>query len=184
MGLKTEQTEHNKVMTVKTEQLAKLPFIELNQAQKMALEALKKAPEATKLLFGVTGSGKTNIYLEMALNALKRQKSVVLLVPEIALTGQLVRIFQEVFGDRVVLIHSGQTEAERHLIFERVLMVEEPLIVVGPRSALFAPVAKLGLIIIDEEHEGTYFQENTPKYSAIRVASAMARAAECSLVLE
>ena len=157
--------------------------IRLNSAQKKALEGLQKAPGATKLLFGVTGSGKTNIYLKMAENALKRHCSTILLVPEIALTGQLVRVFQEVFGDRVVLIHSGQTEAERHLIFERVLMVEEPLIVVGPRSALFAPVAKLGLIIIDEEHEGTYFQENTPKYSAIRVASAMALAAECSLVL-
>ena len=149
--------------------------IQLNSAQKKALEALQKAPGATKVLFGVTGSGKTNIYLKMALNALERHKSIVLLVPEIALTGQLVRVFREVFGDRVVLIHSRQTEAERHLIFERILGAEEPLIVVGPRSALFAPVPDLGLIVIDEEHEGAYYQENTPKYSAIRVASFMAK---------
>lgn len=178
-----EKTEQMFGGSVKTEHGSELPEIRLNQAQKNALKGLQKAPGATKLLFGVTGSGKTNIYVKMALNALSEQKSTILLVPEIALTGQLVRVFSEYFGEKVVLIHSQQTEAERHLIFERVLQSEEPLIVVGPRSALFAPVAKLGLVIIDEEHEGTYFQENAPKYSAIRVASAMARAAGCSLVL-
>ena len=183
LGRKTEQTEHNKAMVTKTEQLVKLPFIELNQAQKMALEALKKAPEATKLLFGVTGSGKTNIYLEMALDALKRQKSVVLLVPEIALTGQLVRVFQEVFGDLVTMVHSKQTEVERQKIFNSLLDLETPRIVVGPRSALFAPLNNLGLIIIDEEHESTYYQENSPKYSAIRAASFMAKALEIDLIL-
>ena len=159
------------------------PEIPLNEAQKNALEALYSAPQATKLLHGVTGSGKTNIYLKMAARALSEQKSVVLLVPEIALTGQLVKVFSEVFGEKVVVIHSRQTEAERHLIFERILTAEEPLVVIGPRSALFAPVSDLGLIIIDEEHEGTYYQENSPKYSAVRVASFMARAAGCSLVL-
>ena len=157
--------------------------IQLNPHQKKALEGLQEAPGATKLLFGVTGSGKTNIYLKMAENALKQHLSTILLVPEIALSAQLVRVFAEVFGNKVVLIHSGQTEAERHLIFEKILMAEEPLIVVGPRSALFAPLSDLGLIMIDEEHEGTYFQENAPKYSAIRVASFMARDAGASLVL-
>ena len=181
--IKTEQTEQKRAQVGKTEQLAKLPFIELNQAQKMALEALKKAPEATKLLFGVTGSGKTNIYLEMALNALKRQKSVVLLVPEIALTGQLVRVFQEVFGDTITMIHSKQTEVERQRIFDSLLLTDSPRIVVGPRSALFAPLHNLGLIIIDEEHESTYYQENAPRYSAIRAASFMAKTLECDLIL-
>ena len=129
--------------------------IPLNPAQKMALEGLQKGLEGTGLLFGVTGSGKTNIYLRMALNAFKRQKSIILLVPEIALTSQLVQVFKEVFGERVVLIHSKQTEAERHLVFEQILEAEEPLVVVGPRSALFAPVRDLGLIVIDEEHENT-----------------------------
>lgn len=167
----------------KTEQFPNSAQIRLNEAQKKALEALQKAPGTTKLLHGVTGSGKTNIYLKMALNALQDHKSTILLVPEIALTGQLVRVFREVFGKRVVLLHSQQTEAERHLIFEKILTSEEPLIVIGPRSALFAPVESLGLIIIDEEHEGTYYQENAPKYSAIRVASYMARTAGVSLVL-
>ena len=160
-----------------------LPDIPLNTPQKNALKGLLTAPGATKLLHGVTGSGKTNIYLKMAYNALLEQKSVILLVPEIALTGQLVRVFREVFGEKVALIHSKQTEAERHLMFERILISKEPLVVVGPRSALFAPVEKLGLIIIDEEHESAYYQENPPRYSAIRVASLMAKTANASLVL-
>ena len=174
---------HHPSLTEKTEQFPNSAQIRLNEAQKKALKALQKAPGATKLLHGVTGSGKTNIYVKMALNALQNHFSTILLVPEIALTGQLVRVFGEVFGERVVVIHSGLTEAERHLVFERVLLSEEPLIVVGARSALFAPVAKLGLVIIDEEHEGTYYQENAPKYSAIRVASYMAQKSGASLVL-
>ena len=167
----------------KTEQTLVLPEIQLNTAQKKALQGLQKAPGATKLLYGVTGSGKTNIYLEMAKNALLAQKSTILLVPEIALTGQLVRVFGEVFGDKVVLIHSRQTEAERHLIFNSLLESDEPKIVVGPRSALFAPLDDLGLVIIDEEHESTYHQENAPKYSAIRVASFMAGKLGIDLIL-
>ena len=159
------------------------PIVPLNPHQKKALEDLQEAPGATKLLFGVTGSGKTNIYLKMALNALERQKSTILLVPEIALTGQLVQIFREVFGERVTVIHSKQTEAERHSIFNSLLCSEEPIVVIGPRSALFSPLANLGLIIIDEEHESTYYQENAPRYSAIRVASFMASAVGCDLIL-
>ena len=159
------------------------PTIQLNPAQKMAVRSLQEAVGATKLLFGVTGSGKTNVYLRMALDALEGHKSTVLLVPEIALTGQLVRVFREAFGERVVVIHSRLTEVERHLVFEGILRSREPLIVVGPRSALFAPLKDLGLIIIDEEHEGTYFQESAPKYSAIRVASFMAKSSRVLLVL-
>lgn len=167
----------------KTEQSPVQPKIQLNQAQKNALQALQKAPGATKLLFGVTGSGKTNIYLKLALNAVSAQKSVVLLVPEIALTGQLVRVFAEVFGEKVVMMHSNQTEAERHRIFNSLLEADEPRVVVGPRSALFAPLSNLGLIIIDEEHEMTYYQENAPRYSAIRVASYMAHLLKCDSIL-
>ena len=177
---KTEQMFGN---IAKTEQAAANAEIPLNQAQKKALEALKKATGATKLLHGVTGSGKTNIYLKMAKNALLAQRSTILLVPEIALTGQLVRVFEKYFGDKVVLIHSRQTEAERHLIFNSLLETDEPKIIIGPRSALFAPLKNLGLIIIDEAHEGTYHQENAPKYSAIRVASYMAGKLGIDLIL-
>ncbi len=180
---KRRKTEQMFGSSEKTEHSINTPQIPLNQAQKKALEALQQAPGPTKLLHGVTGSGKTNIYLKMAKNALLRQKSTILLVPEIALTGQLVRVFEEYFSDKVVLIHSQQTEAERHLIFNSLLEAAEPKIIIGPRSALFAPLKDLGLIIIDEEHEGTYHQENAPKYSAIRVASFMAGKLGVDLVL-
>ncbi|MDO5480484.1 MAG: primosomal protein N' [Candidatus Saccharibacteria bacterium] len=159
------------------------PPIPLNHAQKKALQGLQKGLGGTKLLFGVTGSGKTNIYLTEAARALSGQKSVVLLVPEIALTGQLVKVFKETFGEIVTVIHSKQTEVERHQIFDSLLFAGTPRIVIGPRSALFAPLSDLGLIIIDEEHESTYYQENTPKYSAIRVASKMAELCKCPCIL-
>ena len=155
----------------------------LNPAQKNAIKALSQAPGGTKLLLGVTGSGKTNIYLTEAARALQKQKSIILLVPEIALTSQLVKVFRETFGEIVTVLHSKQTEAERHLIFDSLLLTEGPKIVIGPRSALFAPLSNLGLIIIDEEHESTYYQENTPKYSAIRVASKIAETCKCSCIL-
>lgn len=165
----------------------KLPLIDLNPAQRNALRALQNAPGSTRLLRGVTGSGKTNIYLQMTANALQAQKSVILLVPEIALTSQLIKIFRATFGDRVQLIHSQQTPAERRSIWinllqattkpthDPALSVSEPLILIGPRSALLAPIANLGLIIIDEAHESTYYQENAPRYSSLRLASFIAQ---------
>jgi primosomal protein N' (replication factor Y) (superfamily II helicase) len=180
---KRRKTEQMFGLSEKTGCDAKKPEIKLNKSQKNALQGLQEARSATKLLYGITGSGKTNIYLKMAENALKRQKSTILLVPEIALTGQLVRIFQEFFGDKIVLIHSKQTEAERHLIFDSLLKSEAPKIVIGPRSALFAPLKDLGLIIIDEEHESSYYQENSPKYSTIRVASFIAQELKIPLIL-
>ena len=177
---KRRGTSRNSVSSTRSRRELVVP---LNHAQKKALEALQKPPGGTKLLLGVTGSGKTNIYLTEVARVLTAQKSVVLLVPEIALTSQLVKVFKETFGEIVTVIHSKQTEAERHLIFDSLLLSDEPKIVIGPRSALFAPLSNLGLIIIDEEHESTYYQENTPKYSAIRVASKMADICKCTCIL-
>lgn len=159
------------------------PAIPLNPAQQKALQSLQEAPGTTRLLRGVTGSGKTNIYLKLALNALKQQKSTILLVPEIALTSQLVKIFAETFGQRVVLIHSNQTLVERRTAWLRILTSPDPLIVIGPRSALLTPVHDLGLIIIDEAHESSYYQENTPRYSALRLASFIASQAPVPCIL-
>ena len=141
----------------------KIPLITLNPAQKQALEALKNASKATRLLRGVTGSGKTHIYLQMASEALKAQKSVILLVPEIALTSQIVQVFQQTFGDRITLLHSQQTPATRRRLWLNLLESTTPTVVIGPRSALFAPVHDLGLILIDEAHESSYYQENSPR---------------------
>ena len=156
--------------------LEKKSRIPLNPAQKQALERIESTPTATKLLFGITGSGKTNIYLKLAEKALKDHQSVILLVPEIALTSQLVQVFERTFEKNIVLLHSRQTDASRHRIWEQILLAKSPQIIIGPRSALFAPVKNLGLIIIDESHESSYYQENTPKYSALRLASFLASA--------
>lgn len=156
---------------IKSPTASKIP---LNPDQKQALSRIKNVKTATKLLFGITGSGKTNIYLTLAEDTLKSGKSVILLVPEIALTSQLVQIFEQTFEQNIVLLHSNQTERERHLSWEKILDSASPEIVIGPRSALFAPVKNLGLIIIDEAHETSFYQENSPKYSATKLASFIA----------
>ncbi len=157
--------------------------IPLNSAQQSALKSLRTTPGATKLLWGDTGSGKTNIYLAEALRVFSAGRSVIVLVPEIALTSQLVQIFRAQFGDAVVLLHSQQTPAARRRLFLASLATDAPQIVIGPRSALFAPVANLGLIVVDEEHEGAYYQENAPRYSAVRVASFLASSLSISCIL-
>ena len=157
--------------------------IPLNPAQKRALGELKNIKTNTRLLFGVTGSGKTNIYLELTKETLASGRSVILLVPEIALTSQLVQIFEKTFGKQISLIHSSRTEAERHKIWEKILSSNAPQVVIGARSALLSPVQNLGLIIIDEAHEEAYFQENTPRYSALRLASFMASTTNIPCIL-
>ena len=152
----------------------KAPANPLNAAQKRAIKEINQNPANTILLHGITGSGKTNIYIELAKQTLAKQESVILLVPEIALTSQLVRNFQAHF-DQVILLHSAQTEAVRHQLWEKSLQADQPHIIIGPRSALFAPVRNLGLIIIDEAHEPSYHQDQNPKYSALRLAAIMAK---------
>ena len=146
----------------------------LNSAQKRAIKAILQNQANTILLHGITGSGKTNIYIELAKQTLANNQSVIILVPEIALTSQIVRNFRAHF-DQISLIHSGQTESLRHQIWQAALQADKPQIVIGPRSALFTPVKNLGLIIIDEAHEPAYQQDQNPKYSALRLASVMAK---------
>ncbi len=183
--VKTTKTGKNGVFDKRLTgvELAQKMAIPLNSAQQNALQALQQASGATKLLFGDTGSGKTNVYLSEAARALSRGKSVIVLVPEIALTSQLVAVFREKFGDLVTLLHSQQKTTERRQIFEETLACGSPRVVIGPRSALFAPVADLGLIVVDEEHEETYYQENAPRYSAVRVASFLASALSIPCIL-
>jgi primosomal protein N' (replication factor Y) len=146
--------------------------IPLNSAQKRALQQITSTTKNTILLHGITGSGKTNIYLELARQTIKKQKSAIILVPEIALTSQLVQNFQAHF-DNITLLHSKQTEVVRHRLWEKILNNNQPQIIIGPRSALFAPVKNLNLIIIDEAHEPAYHQDQAPKYSATKLASAI-----------
>lgn len=146
----------------------------LNSAQRAAIRAIEENPANTILLHGITGSGKTNIYIELCARTLAKNQSVILLVPEIALTSQLVRNFQQHFIN-ITLLHSNLTESLRHQLWEKILTDNQPQVIIGPRSALFAPVQDLGLIIIDEAHEPAYHQEQNPKYSASLLAGKLAK---------
>ena len=146
----------------------------LNSAQRAAIRAIEENPANTILLHGITGSGKTNIYIELCARTLAKNQSVILLVPEIALTSQLVRNFQQHFKN-ITLLHSNLTESLRHQLWEKILTDNQPQVIIGPRSALFAPVQNLGLIIIDEAHEPAYHQEQNPKYSASLLAGKLAK---------
>lgn len=159
--------------------------IPLNSAQKQALAELQAIKTHTKLLYGITGSGKTNIYLKLAQQIFDSNQSIILLVPEISLTPQLVGRFQEHFGTQVISLHSKLTEAERHLIWQRIHEADQstPFVVIGPRSALFSPLKNLGLIIIDEAHEPSFYQDTSPRYHALRLASFMAQTLKIDCLL-
>lgn len=142
--------------------------------QTQAIQTIQTSTSTTHLLHGVTGSGKTLVYKTLATDTLQQGKSAIILVPEIALTSQVVDEFRQAFGERVILAHSQQTEAERHTIWQQVLESSSPYVVIGPRSALFLPLQKIGLIVVDEMHEPSYKQEQAPRYSALRVATILA----------
>lgn len=150
--------------------------------QKKAISKLLKIKNDTAILHGITGSGKTEVYKALAMEASSRNKSSIILVPEISLTAQLVSEFKKDFN-HVIVTHSKQTEAERHSIWLEALNSEEPTIIIGPRSALFMPVKDIGLIVIDECHEPSYKQEKAPRYSALRAASILANKTNSKLIL-
>jgi primosomal protein N' (replication factor Y) len=156
--------------------------IVLNGEQQSAIDTINNASPGTILLHGITGSGKTAVYIELAKQSVNEGKSAVILVPEIALTSQLVSEFNAHFKD-VVLTHSRQTESERHAVWREVLMAEVPQVIIGPRSALFLPVQSLGLIAIDEAHEPSYKQEQSPRYHALRAAHFLAEQSKAKLIL-
>lgn len=137
---------------------------------------------ARRLLWGVTGSGKTEVYLRLIARALERDESAILLVPEIALTPQTIARVRERFGPQVAALHSGLSRKERVGEYERIASGQAK-IVVGARSAVFAPVVRLGLVIVDEAHESSYKQEEEPRYHAVEVA-AMRLAETGGLLLE
>ena len=143
------------------------------QDQQAAIKTLDRLKSGTVILHGRTGSGKTAVYIGQAKKVIDSGKSVILLVPEISLTSQLVKNFEQTF-DNIKLIHSRMAESERHKVWLKTLNDETPQVIIGARSALFSPVRNLGLIIIDEAHEPSFKQEQTPKYSALRASSFLA----------
>ncbi len=137
----------------------------------------------TYLLHGETGTGKTRVYIELAKKSLAAGKSVIVLTPEIGLTSQLERDFHHVFKDRVVLIHSQLTDVTRQRLWVGMLQQPQPMIVLGPRSALFSPLKNVGFIAVDEAHETAYKQDQSPYYHASRVASKLAELHKAPLIL-
>jgi len=146
----------------------------LNREQGDVLRQVAKFGPGTYLLNGITGSGKTAVYIELAKQTIDSGKSVIMMVPEISLTPQLVSEFSNSFAD-VIVSHSKMTESSRHLTWKTALNQDKPMVIIGPRSTLFTPFSNLGLIIVDEAHEPSYKQEQSPRYSAIRAASVLGK---------
>ena len=160
--------------------------MKLNEEQQRVVDTVTRdwdeGRRQTYLLKGVTGSGKTEVYMELIAHVLAEGRQVIVLIPEIALTYQTVMRFYNRFGDRVSIMNSRLSQGERYDQFERAKAGDID-IMIGPRSALFTPFERLGLIIIDEEHETSYKSENAPRYHAREVAIERARVNHASVVL-
>ncbi len=158
----------------------------LNKEQSAVIEAVKKdfdeGHPGKYLVHGITGSGKTEVYMSIIGDVIKRGKQAIVLIPEIALTFQTLMRFYDRFGDRVMVMNSTLSDGEKYLCFEKAKNGEAD-IVIGPRSALFTPFKDLGVIVIDEEHEGTYKSETVPKYHARETAEELARMNGAALVV-
>ena len=154
----------------------------LTPQQREVLEKVEFGKFKPYLLHGVTGSGKTIVYIKLIEKALKNKGEAILLVPEISLTPQVVNIFKSHFGSIVAILHSGLSDGEKYDEWRKIER-EEVSIVIGARSAIFAPLKNINTIIIDEEHSQTYKQENIPRYSAIDIAIKRASTHNCPIIL-
>ena len=157
--------------------LAADKLVTLNPAQESAVDAITTAMEAksgTLLLHGVTGSGKTEVYMRAIERCLASGRQAIMLVPEISLTPQTVGLFQERFSDGIAVLHSRLSAGERFDEWRRIRL-GKARVAVGARSAVFAPMQNVGLIIVDEEHEGSYQSETVPRYNALDVAAYRAK---------
>ena len=187
--------EEQKVLELESEQVYRNPVIYKEKEQKdiiyteeqeKAIQTFKRDYDQglrkTYLLYGVTGSGKTEVYMEMIAKVLEEGRQAIVLIPEIALTYQTVMRFYTRFGDRVSILNSRMSQGERYDQMERVKRGEVD-IMIGPRSALFTPFSDLGLIVIDEEHEPTYKSEQVPRFHARETAIERARMEHACVVL-
>ncbi|MBF2067610.1 MAG: primosomal protein N' [Calothrix sp. C42_A2020_038] len=177
--LRSDSDSAGVTLTGCTEELAKT----LTPAQAQALKTIRENQNATILLHGVTGSGKTEVYLQAIAPLLEEGKSALVLVPEIGLTPQLTDRFRARFGSKVHVYHSGLSSGERYDTWRQMLN-KEPQVVIGTRSAIFAPLSNLGLIILDEEHDSSFKQDSPiPTYHARTIAQWRAELENCVLVL-
>ena len=189
-----KELQEDGMISIQSETIYRLPKIAieekkqiiLNKEQQNVLECFRKAfiknETCSYLLHGVTGSGKTEVYMGMIETVLNAGKQAIVLIPEIALTFQTVMRFYGRFGEKVSVIHSKMSAGERYDQMERAKRGEIS-VMIGPRSAVFTPFSDLGIIIIDEEHEGSYKSETNPKYHAREVAKKRCEISQASLVL-
>lgn len=159
-----------------------LPPLAKQQQQAMK-QIIASQDHHTFLVHGDTGTGKTRLYLELAQNTLAAGRSVLILTPEIGLTPQLEARFRESLAVSVITIHSHLTPAERRTVWLQILQAEQPIVVLGPRSALFSPIKNLGLLVIDEAHDQAYKQEQAPYYQAMRVAARLTTLHQARLII-
>ncbi len=179
-----KKIERNPLLYKKIEENKKLS---LTEEQNIAFEKVEKAINENRfeefLLYGVTGSGKTEVYLQLIQKVLETDKKAIVLVPEISLTPQMLDRFIGRFGkEKIAVLHSKLSVGERHDEWERI-KEDKAKIVIGARSAIFAPVKNLGIIIIDEEHDSSYKSESTPKYDAKEIAKKISKELNIPLVL-
>lgn len=156
----------------------------LNKDQQEAVKEITSnlnKPE-TILLHGVTGSGKTEVYMEIIEKVLSLEKTAIVLVPEISLTPQTTKRFIDRFGNKIALLHSGLSDQERYDEIRKIIR-KEVSIVIGARSAIFAPLSNIGVIVIDEEHVSSYKQDNNPRYNALDMAGIRAKTHNCPVIL-
>ena len=156
--------------------------VTLTEKQQLAVSQIESTAKKTTLIHGVTGSGKTEVYLRLISDVIAQGKTAIMLVPEIALTPQMFRQMRARFGDLAAILHSGLSAGERFDEWWR-LRSGEARIAIGARSAIFAPLENLGLIVIDEEHDGSYSSESSPRYDTVEVATFRAEYSGAKLVL-
>jgi primosomal protein N' (replication factor Y) (superfamily II helicase) len=159
-----------------------LPLPALTEEQKSALKKINSHKQGIFLIHGNTGTGKTRIYAEATLEALKSNKSVIILTPEIGLTSQLAQDIKSVLDYPVTILHSHLTQSQKRREWEKILNQQTPQIVIGPRSALFAPLNNIGLIVVDEFHDSSYKQEQSPFYQTNYVAAKLAQLHDCKIL--
>jgi primosomal protein N' (replication factor Y) len=155
----------------------------LTKQQAQALNTLNNPSHRSFLLHGDTGTGKTRLYIEVARDSLAVGKNVLILTPEIGLTSQLAQTFRGSLPYPVLILHSNLTDRQRRELWLQILFATSPIIVIGPRSALFAPFQNLGLVVVDEAHDGAYKQDQAPHYQALRVAGKLAEIHKAKLIL-
>lgn len=156
---------------------------ELTEEQNTVLKEVETSNSFTPfLLHGVTGSGKTEVYMRLIEKVLSKEKEAIVLVPEISLTPQLVSTFQKRFGDKIAILHSRLSAGEKYDEWRKIAR-KEVSIAIGARSAIFAPFKNIGIVIVDEEHTATYKQENNPKYHAVDIALKRAKLHNCPVIL-